>query len=167
MDEDMTIGRKISLLCALLVGFTIALGSLALMSMGRMETAGRSISTDALPGIYFIDRVESTAKEVRGAMLMHMASSDRALMAQFDSSIEQDGQKLKQLLKEYEKTIDTAADTQLFARIAPAFDRFLTAWQKPRELSLAAKSDEALTAFRSEAGLRRTPQDRYRRSRFE
>src|SRR2546423_3319081 len=63
MRSQMTVGKKISLICAVLVAFTIATGTVALISMSRMETATRAITIDALPGVYLIDRVEGTAKD--------------------------------------------------------------------------------------------------------
>ena len=39
MKFEMTVGKKISIICGLLVAFTIMLGVVALVSMSRMETA--------------------------------------------------------------------------------------------------------------------------------
>ena len=63
MKSQMTVGKKISIVCALLVVFTITLGAVALVSMARMETATQSIVGDALPGVYSISRAESVAKD--------------------------------------------------------------------------------------------------------
>jgi hypothetical protein len=78
-DKLMTVGKKISLTCALLVLFTIATGAVALLSIRRMETAMQSIVGDALPGVYSIGRVESVAKDILGAMLTHVASDKQEI----------------------------------------------------------------------------------------
>jgi hypothetical protein len=103
-----------------------------------------------MPGVYVMYRVESLAKDVRGAMLTHIASDKQDEMAQKESLIAQTQPKLKEILKDYEKTIVRARDRELYERIAPAFDRFMAAWEKPRGLSRANKPQEALAAFRSE-----------------
>ena len=150
MKSQMTVGRKISLVCALLVVLTLATGGVAMVSMGRMESASQFIIGDALPGVYLIGRAESLAKDLRGSMLTHVASDKQDEMAQMESVIAQNQAKLMEVLKEYEKTITRARDRELFSKIQPALDRFLAAWDKPRVLSRAAKSQEALALFRSE-----------------
>jgi methyl-accepting chemotaxis protein/methyl-accepting chemotaxis protein-1 (serine sensor receptor) len=146
----MTVGKKISLLSALLIVFTIAVGVVAQVSMSRMERATQLIVSDALPGVHSIGRTESIAKDIRGAMLIHVGSDTQEGKAQFESKIAEERQKLKDVLQAYERTISRTRDRELFSRVAPAFDRFMAEWEKPRALSRAGKTQEALTSFRSE-----------------
>ncbi|HEY1342507.1 MAG TPA: methyl-accepting chemotaxis protein [Bryobacteraceae bacterium] len=150
MNSQMTVGKKIWFLSALLIAFTIALGSAALLSMSRMKTVSHSLVDDVLPGIYQIGRVESLAKDIRGAMLTHIACENRNEMPQYEAKIGQHQQQIGEILKVYEKTVSRAHDRELFNRIGPAFDRFLAAWEKPRTLSRELKQAEALAVFRSE-----------------
>ena len=150
MKSQMTIGKKIASVCALLLAFSIALGGVALVSMGRMQTELEAITGDALPGVYAIGRAESVAKDIRGAMLTHIGLDDQEQMAQLEGTIGQKQQEFRAVLKDYEKTITRARDRELFSKLAPALDRFLEAWEKPRSLSRASKTQEAMRVFRSE-----------------
>jgi methyl-accepting chemotaxis protein/methyl-accepting chemotaxis protein-1 (serine sensor receptor) len=148
---QITVGRKISLVCALLVVFTIMLGAVALVSMSRVETATQAVAGDAMPGVYLIGRAESLAQDVHSATLKHIASGKPEDMAQQESVIVQSQQEFREVLKDYGQTITRDRGRELFERIGPAFDRFLAAWEKPRVLSRALKTQEALTMYASEA----------------
>src|SRR3954470_3634613 len=101
----MTVGNKISLVCALLVVFIMANGVVALVNISHMDTAMQSVIGDALPGVYSISRAESVIKDMRGAMLTHVAAVNQEVMSQMESSISQNQQKAKEILKDYEKTV--------------------------------------------------------------
>jgi len=150
MKSQMTVGKKISIVCALLMMFIITLGAVALLSMSRMQTATQLVVGDALPGLYAISQAESVAKDIRGAMLTHVATGNLSELTQIESSIAQNQQKFKEILKDYEKTITRARDRELYEKIAPAYDRLMSNWEKPRALSRANKNQEALAIFRSE-----------------
>ena len=147
MNSQMTIGKKISLLCGLLVAFTVLLGVVALFNMNRMETATQSIVGDSLPGVYSISRAESVLKDARGAMLTHLASSTQEEMAQMEASIAESQRTAKELFKAYEKTISRARDRELYEKIGPANDRWLAAWERPRTLSRAVRIRRRLRPF--------------------
>jgi methyl-accepting chemotaxis protein len=149
MKSEMTIGKKIAGLCAVLMVFTLSVGVVAWVSMNRLGSATQSSIVDALPGIYTIDRAESAAKDIRGAMLTRIATEKPEEAAGLDSTIAQNLQKAKAILSDYEKTITTAGDRELFAKIGPALDRFMAAWEGPRGLSQSGKPQEALDSFRS------------------
>ncbi|MEP7366235.1 MAG: MCP four helix bundle domain-containing protein, partial [Acidobacteriota bacterium] len=151
MESQMTIGKKISLMCALLVIFTVTLGVTSLVSMTRMDAATQSVVGDALPGVYFAGRVESMAKDVRAAMTIHIGSDKAEDFTQLESTIAQGRQNVLDALKEYEKTITRSRDRELHARMAPAFEQFLATWEKPRSLSRALKPQEAMAVYRSES----------------
>src|ERR1035438_1354161 len=50
--SEMTIGKKIGLACAALVGFTIVTGAAALINISLMESRLEALATDSLPGLY-------------------------------------------------------------------------------------------------------------------
>jgi methyl-accepting chemotaxis protein len=150
MRSQMSIGKKIASVAALLIVFMIVVGIVGLIGMGRMESATASIVGDALPGVYTIGRIESVAKDIRGSMLTHIGSTNQDEMAQMESAIAQSRQQLYQLSKDYEKTITRARDRELYDKISPAFERFMAAWEKPRSLSRESKTQEALAVFRNE-----------------
>ncbi len=150
MTSQMTISRKISLVSALSMVFILTLGVVALVSIGRMRASAELIITDSLPGVYESGRMESIAKDIQASMLTHIGSDQQSEMGQQEALMAQQQQKLTATLKDYEKTITTARDRELFEKISPAFDRYMRAWEKPRTLSRALKTQQALALFYSE-----------------
>ena len=150
MNVQMTVAKKISLTCVLLLAFTAAIGTTGLLSIGWIGGTIQAIAADALPGVYDIGRAESLAKDIRSAMLMHIACGNEEDIAKLEANILEDQRKLRDALKNYEKTITRAQDRELFLKIGPAFDAFMAAWEKPRSLSRALKTQQALAAFRSD-----------------
>jgi methyl-accepting chemotaxis protein len=147
MKSQMTVGKRIALTAAMLIVFTISVGAVAVVSMNRIEVANQAVVGDALPGVYSISRAESLAKEIEASMLMHIGSDSQEHMAQLESNIAESRRAFDRILGNYEKTITRREDRALFDRITPAFERFMGAWEAPRALSRAVKTQEALAAF--------------------
>ncbi len=145
----MTIGKRISLTCALLVAFTVVVGVVGLVSLSRMDAATRSMAGDAWPGVYAIGRAASVAKDLRGMMLLHAGSTREEELGQLESAISAGQRRFGELLGDYEKTIGRDRDRASFERIGPAFDRCLAGWERQRALRRAGRSQEALAALRS------------------
>src|SRR6266496_2157398 len=147
----MTIGKKISHSCAGLVALSLCLGAFSLWNMSRIENRLQTIVTDSLPGIYEIGKLESAGKDIRGTMLMHVASSDEREKAELESTLTALQQRLRQGLQSYEKTIITAEDRELYQQIPPALDHFLQVWQPIQAVSRSGDSKQALAMFRQQA----------------
>jgi methyl-accepting chemotaxis protein len=145
--KNLVVGKKISLACGVLMLLTVILGTISLVGVTRMNRYQDATVTDAMPGIYYIGRSESVAKDLRGQMLTHIASSNQEQMAQCESQVAKLHDQLKGILKDYEKTIFRSNDREMFSKIDPAFDRYFAAWEPERLLSQQAKKQEALAGF--------------------
>ena len=110
----MTIGKKISWSCAGLVALSLVLGIFSLWSIARINNHLESIVTDSLPGVYQIGKLEGLAKDFRGHVLMHVASTDQGQKAGYESALADLERKIRQNLQDYEKTITTSEDRELF-----------------------------------------------------
>ena len=145
--KTLTVGKKIVLLSAVLTIVSALLGTVALVGVQRVDRYLDAVVTDALPGIYYIDRVESAAKDIRGRMLLHMLASSAEEKARLDAEISQLRDQNKGLLKDYEKTIVRQSDRELFNKIEPAFENYIANWDGVRALSRQGKSQEASVSF--------------------
>ncbi|MBZ5609924.1 MAG: MCP four helix bundle domain-containing protein [Acidobacteriia bacterium] len=145
----MIIGKKISLTCAALSALSVAIGATSLIMLGQMQRNQEATVTDAMPGIYDIGRAQSLTKDMRGRMLMHIATSNEQERSQFESDISKYRDQFKGILKDEEKTITRAADREMFVKIEPAFDRFVASWEDVQALSRKEQDQAALALFQS------------------
>lgn len=147
----MTLGRRIAMTATALVALAVLLGVVSIYNVSRIGESLQLIAGGSLPGVYAIGQAESVSKDMRGRMLMHIASDQVPEKGRLDSELESLERDFREKLEGYSRVITLARDRELFERIAPAFDNFLRAWHRVRELSRAVKTQEALAAFRNEA----------------
>jgi methyl-accepting chemotaxis protein len=143
----MTVGKKLSLTIALLVAFSIGIGVIALVVTSRMYRYQEAVVNDPLPAIYHSAQIRSTSKELRTKMLMHIGSRSKTEMAAYDAEIGQLRDQIKTILHDSEKTMVRADQRAAFARIEPAFDRFLAAWEPIRAISRGGNRDRAFGMY--------------------
>ena len=146
----MTIGKKIFLAFTALFLMSTILATISLLNVSRIDTAVHSIAVDSLPGISSSARLDSLVREMRVVMLRHIALDNIDLKYQAESEIADAQGKFQTEQRNYEKTIYTARDRELFEKIAPAYDRFVTAWARIEPISREMKIKEAMTAWMSE-----------------
>ena len=82
----MTIGKKISVACLVLVALTIILGTVTILNIGRIDTAVNAIVVDSLPGEASIGRLDGLMKEQRAFALRHMLMETPAQKSQAESA---------------------------------------------------------------------------------
>ena len=145
----MTIGDKITATCTTLVVMTAALGTVALVTAHRAGSITDAIVTDAMPGIYYIGKVDTVARDIRGRMLTYILSKSPADMDRLDSEIKGFQEQAKGILANYEKTIFRSTDRQMFEKIPPAFDRYMSLWDGVRALSRQSKAQEAYVLYQA------------------
>lgn len=166
----MTIGKKISLTSAALVGFTVLLGVVSVARIERINGIVRSMAADSLPGLESMARLEGFAKDERGEMLLHIAADTPEQMGEAESAIADLDNKFQNELRNYEKTIITARDRELFGKIAPAHDQLLRAWAKIQPADRAGKPKDAIALWRGDgapagAALQRIMDDEFEYNR--
>ena len=76
MDSQMTVGKKLTLIGAMLIGFTIVLGVVTLIGLRSYDKIVTSLADDALAGVSACSKVESDFLELRGDAWRHVAASD-------------------------------------------------------------------------------------------
>ncbi len=147
--ETMTVGRKITLACAVLVVCTLLLGGLSLIGTARIDGALNAIATDSFPGMRDIGRAAVVAANLRSAILAHvgLGVTDKSGL---EAQIAQSQQSFRTILSSYEKTITRAEDRELYTRIGAAFDRIGSVWERVRGLSREGKAAEAGALYQAE-----------------
>ena len=146
----MTIGKKISLLYALPAAVTLVVGGVSVVNLRRMHGVIAKLATDSLPGTYSIGRLSGIAKDIRGGIRGHITSDKQAEKLKADADLAALEQTLRVEIAEYQKSISTAQDRELFLSVAGKFDALLGTAKSIRPLSMAGKSEDALKKFRAD-----------------
>ena len=89
-------------------------------------------------------------KDIRGGIRGHITSGKQADKLKADAGLAALEQTLRQETKEYEKSISSAQDRELFASVAGKFDALLRTAEGIRPLSMAGKTEDALKKFRAD-----------------
>ena len=152
---NMTIGKKITLACGVLVALTIVLGTVSVVNIGRINATLRSIVDGPLPGLYSVGRIQAFLKDQKVAMAEHLALQNPEDKSQRESAIADMESKAEAEMKSYEKTIQTERSRELFAKIQPLNESIMRNWSATAPLSRALKTSEALASY-GEGGQART-----------
>jgi len=146
----MTIGKKISLTSAVLVGLAIISNAVALFSVSRINENLKAVVGDSLPGVYLSGHVLALFKDQRIAMLEHILSTDDAQQAQSQRTIAEVEEKIKETLNEYEKTATAGRNREIYESVGPAHESLLQVWSKVLKLDSEKKDKEAFQIWSSE-----------------
>jgi methyl-accepting chemotaxis protein/methyl-accepting chemotaxis protein-1 (serine sensor receptor) len=146
--KTMTVGRKISLVCVLLVALAVTIGGVALLQIRHINAELQLIVTDPLPGIYHTSQLDISSQQIRADIYAHIASPQR--QAEMEKDINDLRANFEKSLAEYDKTITTARDRALFEKIRPPFVQFMAAWDRVKALSAKNQPKEALELYNAE-----------------
>jgi methyl-accepting chemotaxis protein/methyl-accepting chemotaxis protein-1 (serine sensor receptor) len=147
----MTIGKKFSLTCLILLAFAAAIATVSYYSISIIHSRMETITTDALPGLRDASAMKEALLEYRGNAWNHISATKQEEM----DAIEADNARVHQAflasMESYQTSIFEADDRANFEKIKPAFDRFEQAWAEVRSASRAMKTEEAQQKFRDSA----------------
>ena len=130
MDSHMTVGKKLTLIGALLIGLTIALGSVVLAGLSNYEKVVHSLADEALAGVSVCSKVEANFLEIRGDMWRHVASDEPQDKERMDQEILRLKGAVAAGLKEIQGSIFTDEERALNQKIDPALARYYELWDK-------------------------------------
>jgi methyl-accepting chemotaxis protein/methyl-accepting chemotaxis protein-1 (serine sensor receptor) len=151
MDWQMTVGKKLALIGALLIGLTMALGVVTLIGLRNYDQVVNSLANEALAGVSAGSKLEAEFLELRGDTWRHVAAddpSDKARMAQ-------EIQRLKSAIaadnKELQNAIVSGEERAINQKIDPGLQRFYEQWDKVTAVSNARKEVKAYRQFEQAA----------------
>jgi methyl-accepting chemotaxis protein len=145
--NTMTIGKKITLACVVLVALTVLLGTVSIFKIGQINQSVESITKQSFPSLNYMASMVETGKEEKFQMMSHMDSTSPAQMAQAESNIAQQQSKFEAAVKGEQNSEASPRGRQLLENILSADERFTAAWAKVLPLSRASKNEEARAAW--------------------
>jgi methyl-accepting chemotaxis protein/methyl-accepting chemotaxis protein-1 (serine sensor receptor) len=147
----LTIGKKFALAGAVLLGLSVALGSVSLFALGGLETAVQRLSQNALPGLSHCARLEAALNEMRGDVLKHIGSADPKTKDAAEANIRKLRQTIGETLQAYESHIADAQERQLVVAIGPAFQRYYDVCDGVLAVSREGRSADAFQKYENES----------------
>ena len=147
MHSHMTVGKKLTLVGALLVGLTIVLGSVVLVGLSSYDKVVHSLADDALAGVSACSKVEADFLEMRGDMWRRLASDDPSDIQRMDQEIQHLKVEVATGLKEIQSSIFTDEERAINQKIDPAVARYYELWDKATASSSGVKNKHGYREF--------------------
>jgi len=145
----MTIGKKISLYSGFSLALMMATAGIAFVRIRLLDQTVCELADHSLPSIYSSGKMAGIAKDIRGNIRGHITANsleEKAKAEKDRAKLEQD---LTREVRTYEKSIVSAEERELFARIPAEFNKLLQTAVPIEPLSRDFKSQEAMGLFRS------------------
>ncbi|HEX5391802.1 MAG TPA: MCP four helix bundle domain-containing protein [Rhodocyclaceae bacterium] len=98
----MTITKKVAMLLALALAGILMLAGIAQYQMGRVFESANYDNVNAVPSLQSIGVVSTTFGNFRVLSWQHVASDDKAVMAELDQKMAANQQKLEETLASHE-----------------------------------------------------------------
>jgi methyl-accepting chemotaxis protein len=162
MNSRMTVGKKLTLIGALLIGLTVVLGIVTLAGLSSYQKDVSSVADDALAGVSACSKVEADFLEMRGDMWRHVSSKDPQDMDRMEQDIQRLRGDINSGMKEIQAAIFSDEEREIDGKIDPALARYDELWAKVSALSRAQKNEEAYRVFVDAAGTFATVRDAIR-----
>ncbi len=147
MDSQMTVGKKLALIGALLIGLTIVLGTVTLVGLSGYDKVVNSLANEAMAGVSACGKLELAFLELRGDTWRHVASDDPKDKEHMGQEIQRLRGEIASDLKDIQAAIVTDQDRQINQKIDPALQRFYGLWETVAAVSSANKQEEAYRQF--------------------
>jgi len=128
--------------CTILV-VAAMIGAVALVGLSRVNTQAEALADKWLHGVRHLAEVRLALADVRQYEVKHSRTDDRSYHAEYEDKLGAAANTVKAGLAAYEPTLDRAAERQLFAAFAKAWDAYGQARQKVIALGRDKKQQDA------------------------
>ncbi|HEX5228350.1 MAG TPA: methyl-accepting chemotaxis protein [Bryobacteraceae bacterium] len=143
----MTVGKKLTLIGALLVGLTILLGVVTLLGLRSFQEVTTLMADDAVAGLSACSKLEAEFLELRGDAWRHVAADNPKDKATQEQQVQRLRGQIDVDLKALQATIHADDEREINRKIDPALQAYYALWEKAEVLSSAGKDEEAYRAF--------------------
>ena len=142
--KNLSVGKRITGGFLVVVLISVVLGVFASTRLSDIRNKADAITADSLPGVFMIGQVQAIAKDNYSAVLEHVISTDKSEMEQIEARGREAGTRVTKLLEDYQGTIRTKRDRELYDAIVEARKEFLVGRDKVYALSRDQRTKEAM-----------------------
>lgn len=145
--------RNIKIGVLLFGGFTIPVIALlglvwiSITQMGTINNQSTIISTNWLPSVQLIERINTQTADLRNVESVHIISTEAAQIKQADQSIQNIKSEINETLSAYEKLVSSDEESRLLQDFKKKYDNYLNIQKSLLALSEQNKNQEAKDLF--------------------
>lgn len=145
--------RNIKIGVLLFGGFTIPVIALlglvwiSITQMGTINNQSTIISTNWLPSVQLIERINTQTADLRNVESVHIISTEAAQIKQADQSIQNIKSEINETLSAYEKLVSSDEESRLLQDFKKKYDNYLNIQKSLLALSEQNKNQEAKDFF--------------------
>ena len=147
--KNWTIGKRIIVGYVAVLLATLAIGAFALTRLVVIKGHSDSLTTDSLPGVVVLSKIQANTLENKALILRHNLATDPAMMAATERLIQAGSEDNSKRYAELEASVTTGEEKALYEKVLET----RAAYVKPRgamiELSRANKNTEAFALYLS------------------
>ncbi len=150
MGSKMTVGKKLSLICAALVMLTVILGTVSIVNINRMNTSVSSITQDSLPGLSNLAIMVETAYKSTYFAMLSIGSDNLQNKIQDEAIVTSELNRFDVAAKAYQSIDKSPRAQEIMAKILTAHAQMYSGWLKVMPLSRSLKNNEAYAMWVSQ-----------------
>lgn len=147
--KNWKIGTRIMAGFLAVILITVVLGGFAYTQLRTIAANSDKITKDSLPGLQLIGQIRNTVAVNLNLLLQHVIASDASEMRQLEADMGTLRQQITKLFDDYETTITSAKDRELFEVLKSSRVAFLRPFDEVLVLSRELKTKEATAAVNS------------------
>jgi methyl-accepting chemotaxis protein len=148
---DLKISRKLISSFMVVALMVLGLGVFSIRQLDKVNSASTDISTNWLPSIRTLSRIELTLARIRSFQMQHILATDAKERGEIEQSLNKQIATLQQHQADYVTQISEPEEKALYPEIAKSIDIFLSENKKVLALSTAEKDQDARTTQRGES----------------
>ena len=141
--KNWTIRQRILASFTVILALMVVMGGIAYTRLANIEQKTLWLENDPLPGLYYITQLTSAWTANYSLTQEHVLQEDMATLRQVESRLEVNRTNLESLISNYDKTISTAKDRELFEALKKLRGAYQPIQQEVLKLSSASKDKEA------------------------
>ncbi len=139
----MKLSIKLGLLATVLTAFSIIIGFISIASMSSINEDVKEISQNWLPTVKVVGELNSMVNEYRRNELVHILTTDEAMMRQYEKKIQTLTVAIDEKIKEYEKLITEPEEKVAYPKFVAAWKKYVDNHALVEALSKENKTEEA------------------------
>lgn len=147
MISKLTVGKRLALVSAALVGLAGLQAAIAIRGFVSVSNSIKVLTGDALPGLININGIGTAFYQVRGNLLKHIAAEDPAEMQQIEAEIVTTKHSIERAEQAYETAITQDEDRVQFEKLKPLLARYCNLVDKSLTLSRDNRKFEAAAGY--------------------
>lgn len=149
--KNWTIGKRILFGFGTLIAITLTLGAIAFNRLEHIKELSTRIVVDCIPGLYNVGQIDAINKENWASLQEHISAETKEKKEAIEARMKEKSAELTRIYKDYEKSITTDRDRELFIAVGPLREKYSQVRSGVvLRLSREMKTAEALEALEKE-----------------